>query len=54
VPVAISDKVIELTPGDKTTTALATELQTKARAAMPTAHDFMNSTVTVKRLTIAG
>ena len=50
VPVTLLDKVIELTTGDKTITSLATELQTKLQAAMPTTNDFLNSTVTVTKI----
>ena len=50
VPVTLLDKVIELTTGDKTITTLATELQTKLQAAMPTTNDFLNSTVTVTKI----
>ena len=50
VPVTRVDKVVELTTGDKTITSLATELQTKLQAAMPTTNDFLNSTVTVTKI----
>ena len=50
VPATRLDKVVELTPGDKTITSLATELQTKLQAAMPTTDDFLNSTVTVTKI----
>ena len=44
------DNVVELAPGDYTLTSLATELQTKLQAAMPTTNDFLNSTVTVTKI----
>ena len=46
VPVTISEKVLELTTGDKNITALATELQTKLQAEMPNTNVFSSVTVT--------
>ena len=44
------DNVVELAPGDYTLTSLATELQTKLQAAMPTTGDFVGAAVTVTKI----
>ena len=44
------DNVVELAPGDKTITSLATELQTKLQAAMPTTGDFVGVAITVAKV----
>ena len=44
------DKVVQLAPGDYTLTSLATELQTKLQAAMPTTGDFFGVALTVTKV----
>ena len=60
-PNARVDMVVELTPGDKTISSLAAELQTNLGNAMPTTGAFLNASVSVTmveggrlRLAIAG
>ena len=44
------DNVVELAPGDYTLTSLATELETKLQAALPTTGDFVGVALTVTKV----